>query len=422
MYIQLPDVDEHLLRCLKSTMLDSFIPGKLLYVSVPKFENLNFKLAESIINHVNKDELWPLLISTQNNRKLFSSDEDSYKHHNYVLFSSLENSETEIFGDLSQQLEVLKGSRSWNTRGIYIVIVETFHDSLKKSLAVHISKFLWEMYRITKIIVFFHYRNRFGDTSAEFYIWIPYNDGNCRDPKYAKLLGDFGKSIILDHKIYMDLFSAPNNAMGCPIRVFGMNLFLYKTTLRGLNVENYKGLDNVFLLFAQDVMNFTIEISENNETDISIIIHNAIGQIIEGTSDVAIGYLWLKKERIEISDFTISLYFDRMEWYVPCPEYSHKMEHVLHMYSEMVWASIILVLVVSALVFRCLTEIKTERFSYRTLPQCFSNAWSVLLGFSVPKLPRTYKLKGFFLSYLCYSFMMTTVFQAFFVSFLVEPG
>jgi hypothetical protein len=37
-------------------------------------------------------------------------------------------------------------------------------------------------------------------------------------------------------------------------------------------------------------------------------------------------------------------------------------------------------------------------------------------------MPKTWKLRIFFLIYVCYSFAMSTVFQAFFVSFLVEPG
>jgi hypothetical protein len=44
------------------------------------------------------------------------------------------------------------------------------------------------------------------------------------------------------------------------------------------------------------------------------------------------------------------------------------------------------------------------------------------MGVSVPKLPETWKEKMFFLLYVLYCFAVVTVFQAFFVSDLVEPG
>jgi len=37
-------------------------------------------------------------------------------------------------------------------------------------------------------------------------------------------------------------------------------------------------------------------------------------------------------------------------------------------------------------------------------------------------MPRSWKVRIFFLVYVCYCFAMSTVFQAFFVSYLVEPG
>ena len=49
-------------------------------------------------------------------------------------------------------------------------------------------------------------------------------------------------------------------------------------------------------------------------------------------------------------------------------------------------------------------------------------AWSIFIGVSVPEMPRSWKLRIFFLIYVCYCFAISTVFQAFFVSYLVEPG
>ena len=50
------------------------------------------------------------------------------------------------------------------------------------------------------------------------------------------------------------------------------------------------------------------------------------------------------------------------------------------------------------------------------------NAWSIFIGVSVPEMPRSWKLRIFFPIYVCYCFAISTVFQAFFVSYLVEMG
>ena len=44
------------------------------------------------------------------------------------------------------------------------------------------------------------------------------------------------------------------------------------------------------------------------------------------------------------------------------------------------------------------------------------------MGISATNIPNNWKIRLLFLVYVCYCFAMSTVFQAFFISFLVEPG
>jgi hypothetical protein len=60
--------------------------------------------------------------------------------------------------------------------------------------------------------------------------------------------------------------------------------------------------------------------------------------------------------------------------------------------------------------------------SLQTISKCMYNAWSIFIGVSVPEMPRSWKVRIFFLIYVCYCFTLSTVFQAYFVSYLVEPG
>jgi len=66
--------------------------------------------------------------------------------------------------------------------------------------------------------------------------------------------------------------------------------------------------------------------------------------------------------------------------------------------------------------------VEIESRELQTIPNSIYNAWSIFIGVSVPEMPRSWNLRIFFLIYVCYCFAMSTVFQAFFVSYLVEPG
>jgi hypothetical protein len=50
------------------------------------------------------------------------------------------------------------------------------------------------------------------------------------------------------------------------------------------------------------------------------------------------------------------------------------------------------------------------------------NAWSIFVGLSVPEKPISWKMRIFFLIFVCYCFAISTVFQAFFVSHIFETG
>ena len=62
-----------------------------------------------------------------------------------------------------------------------------------------------------------------------------------------------------------------------------------------------------------------------------------------------------------------------------------------------------------------------ETHTYQSLSNCFHNVWAMFVGVSVPLQPRTTRFRAFFFLYVCFCFAIRTVFQAFFVSYLVEP-
>jgi len=85
-----------------------------------------------------------------------------------------------------------------------------------------------------------------------------------------------------------------------------------------------------------------------------------------------------------------------------------------------------LVLLLTTTVFWCAgngpyRSVCNETHTYQSLSNCFHNVWAVFVGVSVPQQLTTSNLRVFFFLYVSFCFAISTVFQAFFVSYLVEP-
>jgi len=147
----------------------------------------------------------------------------------------------------------------------------------------------------------------------------------------------------------------------------------------------------------------------------------------DGLSDVVTGALPLLSIVVTSShDATIPYIHTELKMLIPCPKPIPGTEKILSTFSLSVWLTMGLVLLLSTAVFWCVgigtyRSMFREAHTYRSLSHCFYNAWAVFMGVSVPQLPTTSILRIFFLLYVCYCFAISTVFQAFFVSYLVEP-
>jgi hypothetical protein len=147
-----------------------------------------------------------------------------------------------------------------------------------------------------------------------------------------------------------------------------------------------------------------------------------------GTSDVAIGHYPLNIVVIPFADPTVTIIFDSLRWFVPCPRPVSRMGKIMGAFTVSVWFNISVVFILTALIFWRSANVPyshvvvTESQNYREIHRCLFIVWALSLGVSVPKKPRNLKLRAFFSLFLCYCFVVGTLFQATFISFLVNPG
>ncbi|KAJ4430649.1 hypothetical protein ANN_19239, partial [Periplaneta americana] len=329
----------------------------------------------------------------------------------YVIFIWPEEEDCDLIDSLRRQLDLLKESEGieWEPRARFVVVVTDSDNSTTQDLVLEICKEMWSNYGISNNVIL-----------------VP-NQDDGQDNKYEE--GGNG------HKV--DIFTGfPFAHDNCGVVVlskliFGFNPYVYPTgdsTHDGNNINKVKGISVQYLLIIIGKLNltpvFTLPIFNFTMDD----AFTTIDRLASVRSDITIGSVPLlpicKTPEFEP---TISHNFVTVSWFYPCPGSNQRIEKVITTYSTSVWITMTLVYVLTSSVFWYSANYNTSQMfsnskNFRNMNLSFYNAWAIFLGVSVPGMPNTWKLRMIFLLYVCYSFIMITVFQAFFISFLVEPG
>ncbi|PSN44984.1 Ionotropic receptor 591 [Blattella germanica] len=421
-----------------------FSPGKILTISFPASFHDDLQIVEYLLKLINNKLYRTVQVSRMSDDSSDVNDEIGvpFTNQNYVLFSWTLNEEEYVTDNIVSQIEELQYTVSWNPRAKFIIVIAEVQPTSPMSLAGDIFSKLWEMNNILNIAIFII--NYATDISSkvqelyrlEAYSWFPYRSGHC---------GRSGEIIIVDKcEVMMNSWQFPTNIsmfenklpedmMGCPLKVSTKDLdpfvILLNTVVdqEGKVQYNYSGLEIQCLYFIREAMNFTLEFLPPSEGDMAESHAEQLSELNAGLTDIIIGTFPLTALIVQFGDYSYPLTYNTLVWLVPCPEPVTRVDMILKVFKPSVWLTIVLVLVLSAFTF-WITGLNnrgmnaTEPHIYRTVSQCVVNSWSILLGVSLSELPRMYKLRTFFLLYVCYCFVMSTVFQTFFVSFLVSPG
>ncbi|KAJ9580345.1 hypothetical protein L9F63_003980 [Diploptera punctata] len=218
--------------------------------------------------------------------------------------------------------------------------------------------------------------------------------------------------------------------MGCVLKIgsFGPEPCTkkgYYLTKEGENKSVVEGLGmDPINVFARE-MNFTlyylepiIELDINSFLELFSMVTNAETDIIGGCFPIA-------NPLDSMTDLSFPIFVDTMKFIVPCPKPLTKTHKVLTLFSLSTWISMGIVFIVVSFLFWSLSKYPSRRndfTGFNLLAQCFSAAWAVLLGISVPQIPLSMGARSLFIIYVSYCFAISTVFQAYFTTYLVEPG
>jgi len=447
----------HTVLCVESIAYKYFTPDRTLTVSLPAsrqedtrptfratlFHADDIQLLDAILEKLNERTRWPI--------ELFRTSGDetadaTVLHHSYILFVWQEEGMI-LIETLESQVENLRYSTSWNPRGMFLVVVTTSSNVPPNLLAAQVCSTLWQIANIVNVVVLVPHKfthppphstssiYKHGSDRLNLYTWFPYKLGRC---------GEFQEVILIDQWIsenkgtfsenaYLYPPKDPKSFTHCPIKIASIGddpLVIVTENYQqndGRTAYKVTGLSVEILVLVFEKMNLTavflppvIGIAQDS-------YFKVLSDFEDGLSDVVTGALPLLSIVVTSSyDATIPYIHTELKMLFPCPKPIPGTEKILSTFSLSVWLTMGLVLLLSTAVFWCVgigtyRSMFREAHTYRSLSHCFYNAWAVFMGVSVPQPPTTSNLRIFFLLYVCYCFAISTVFQAFFVSYLVEP-
>jgi hypothetical protein len=126
-------------------------------------------------------------------------------------------------------------------------------------------------------------------------------------------------------------------------------------------------------------------------------------------------------------EYTRSYLTLRAAWYTPCAVKYDKWSRFFNIFSLDMWICFALSLVLAVITVRCISNYrhKSHLHQSKSCSNIFSvtsNIIAVSLSVSVNTQPRSAPLRLFFFCWVCYSVAISTVFQAYLTTFLIEPG
>jgi hypothetical protein len=402
-----------------------------------------------MLHNLHRNALWPIHYVVPVDTPL---DEDNYvtiKFQNYVLFIREEH-EADIVEDiLLRQLEYLQNSMTWNSRAKFILVVNSSVKEFTRSLALRICEKVWNLAKIANVVVLIP-NTREKTISREekdaslyevsrssrlnLYTFFPFQKENCGEVEDVVLLDQWTDeadgTLSFDKNLYQT--KSPKDFLGCPMKVASIATEPYVIVAEmperndGSSFLRPSGISVEPLIFTAEKLNITlIFLDPSFELTLSSC-WKQFNKILDGEADILIGAIPYISSMADVFDPTIPYTYDAMTMLIPCPGRIARIDMIMNVYATSVWIALALTFILTAIAFWCTANFHygpyMESYNFRFLSSCFNSAWAIFMGVSVSEMPRTSNLRILFLLYVCYCFAISTVFQAFFTSFLVETG
>jgi hypothetical protein len=435
----------NLVLCLQKILLKHIAQERPLLVSYQATVNDaiqtspgadNLQLVGSLLRYINVEDLWPLYVYQVDNSGTFNNTPVILPHkpYSYVIFIGPEKDDERLRGALYSQMLPLVAGTYFNPTARFIIVVSGYCSEIENFL-IFIFWLVGKGLKVENLVTVIakHEPSQYDinedmyglveSKNFDIYSYFPYEGRRCGDNLQPVLVDRcyIEHAGELSYNTHLFPNKVPNSFAGCPVTVLMDTAEPYlvqvnkSADLYENEVLRFRGLHLEYLTHVTEVLNLSVEIVTTPDLIINSENVNKIYLLLQ--SGIFI-------DNIEAS---IPYIFDVFKWYVPCPKSALRTDSILEVFSFSVWLAALSIVLLTGLVFwfsaKCsYRSVVRESHSYRTVIRCMYDVWCVFMGVSVAEMPKTSRVRVVFCLFVCYSFVISTIFQSFFVSFLVSPS
>jgi hypothetical protein len=421
---------------------EHFTAGRPLVIVLPLAEEgtTNEKVGY-LIEELHTSGRWPILvynISYMWNGNMYT---EINQHGSYIILTSGPCFVSELYiRNFWQQLKELiyhnNREHSWNPRAKFVVPVmsnctQVENTNISRTILEH----LWKFKVMNAAVLYLNSNKHAGNdlqqntadsaqgTYLELHNWYPYENSDRCIPATVNVPVRIFTMENFSEFSRKDIFRGhfEKNFHGCRINVYVQDLFpvVYLNRHNSYNDPKYEFID-----FTEWEIELSKVIGEELNMKLQIKEHS-LGEDLE--------YLFVTRVPVTfylldpLYEYTRSYFSLRFAWYTPCAVKYDRWSRFFNIFSVDMWICLALSLVLALITIRCISNYGHKSHlhqstSYSNIFSVTYNIIAVLLSVSVNTQPRTAPLRLFFFCWVCYSVAISTVFQAYLTTFLIESG
>jgi len=446
--LQITDQEYPLMHYTKLISEEYFIVGRPIVIVLPLAEEESTnKGVGYLLEELHRSVRWPILVYNVGyklNRNMYT---EIYQHGSYIILTSELCTDWKITNsNFFKQLNVLmfdnNTRNSWNPRAKFVVSVMSNCTHFDNTLiSKPVLEHLWNVEVMNATVLFLMSSEHGGNDLqqnttdsaqgpyVELHTWKNYeNSDRCilaRGIVRVKVftvrnLSDFRRS-----EIFTGYFD--KNSHGCTINVDVRTwpLLVYTTRHIWHNDSKYQyyfveewGVELVKVI--GEALNFSLHILNTVDGKVKEFPIDAPSILVGVSPPVDSKY-------DHLYEYTHSYLSLRIVWYTPCAVKYQRWSRFFNIFSVDMWICFAFSLVLAVITVRCISNYAHkshlhESNSYSNIFSVTANIIAVSLSVSVNTQPRSAPLRLFFFCWVCYSVAISTVFQAYLTTFLIEPG
>ncbi|KAJ9589547.1 hypothetical protein L9F63_017235 [Diploptera punctata] len=390
-------------------------------------------MQELVIKHINEQH-WSVQILTSSSNATIGTYEGVVLHQGYIIF--LPSDLYDARKELVYQLVMLNDKTLLNPRGKFIIIIPKISSTSGEIFSREILQLLWSLNKICNVVILVAEDSvdtpynvgtphAIGNKILSLYYGSIYEDEECGKSVTVRKLME-NNSNLLSNLEEIDFFprKIPKDFKGCllPVSFVGYPPYIFLEKNMKTNSTEVGGISAELINYFTNHFNFTTHFIVPTMGITSESYDLLYKQLLEGISDIGAGMLYYSFLPRQIVDISIPFSTDVIQFVVPCSNKISRTQRVLSIFTIWVWLTLFIFLIIFSILFWIAANGPIEDYPFQTIYLSFYNSWAILLGVSVTEKPKKPSLRRFFILYVCYSFAISTIFQAYFTTYLVEPG